>query len=278
MHRPDSHLQSTLHAAWLRIDSDGGGSIIRIPQARDLMEINPRSVQRRRCVIDAVDERQSGPASGQLPYDSTSTHKVEGKMRQRGGLIGLVAAAVLLSSHGTLPAAPALDPDPASLARGEFVWHPEVSPAGPVVLVVSLDEQRAYVYRNGIAIGASTISSGRKGHETPTGVFTILQKDADHKSNKYNSAPMPYQQRLTWDGVALHAGAIPGHPASHGCVRLPKAFAKLLYGATRVGTTVTITGDRPVLDNETVETIDAMSDAEEPSVKTVSLPYKISQR
>ncbi|MCL8396348.1 L,D-transpeptidase family protein, partial [Pseudomonas aeruginosa] len=68
------------------------------------------------------------------------------------------------------------------------------------VLVVSLNEQRAYVYRNGIAIGLTTISSGKAGHETPTGVFTILQKDKDHKSNLYNSAPMPYMQRLTWDG------------------------------------------------------------------------------
>ena len=129
-----------------------------------------------------------------------------------------------------------------------------------------------------LMIGVSTISSGASGYETPTGSYTILQKNLTHKSNLYDDAPMPFMQRLTWDGVALHAGAIPGHPASHGCVRLPKSFAKLLYGATRVGTTVTITGDSPILDSETVETIAAMSDAEEPGVRTVSLPYKISQR
>lgn len=108
------------------------------------------------------------------------------------------------------------------------------------MLVVSLDEQRAYVYRNGIAIGLSTISSGKPGHETPTGVFTILQKDKDHRSNLYNSAPMPYMQRLTWDGIALHGGSLPGHPASHGCVRLPQAFAQKLFGETRRGDTVVV--------------------------------------
>jgi hypothetical protein len=108
------------------------------------------------------------------------------------------------------------------------------------VLVVSLDEQRAYVYRNGIAIGLTTISSGKAGHETPTGVFTILQKDKDHKSNLYNSAPMPYMQRLTWDGIALHGGSLPGHPASHGCVRLPQAFAQKLFSETQRGDTVVV--------------------------------------
>jgi hypothetical protein len=129
---------------------------------------------------------------------------------------------------------------PTDLKPGQFLWHPEISPSGPIVLVVSLDEQRAYVYRNGIAIGLSTISSGKPGHETPTGVFTILQKDKDHKSNLYNSAPMPYMQRLTWDGIALHGGNLPGHPASHGCVRLPQAFAQKLFGETKRGDTVVV--------------------------------------
>ncbi len=129
---------------------------------------------------------------------------------------------------------------PTDLKPGEYLWHPEVSPAGPIVLVVSLDEQRAYVYRNGIAIGLTTISSGKTGHETPTGVFTILQKDKDHRSNLYNSAPMPYMQRLTWDGIALHGGSLPGHPASHGCVRLPQAFAQKLFSETKRGDTVVV--------------------------------------
>lgn len=126
------------------------------------------------------------------------------------------------------------------LQPGEFLWHPEVAPAGPVVLVVSLDEQRAYVYRNGIAIGVSTISSGKAGKETPPGVFTILQKKREHYSNLYDNAPMPYMQRLTWDGIALHGGRLPGYPASQGCVRLPQEFAAKLFTVTRTGDTVVV--------------------------------------
>lgn len=129
------------------------------------------------------------------------------------------------------------------LKPGQFFWAPQIAPAGPVTMIVSLKTQRAYVYRNGVPIGVTTISSGKPGHTTPTGVFTILQKKVDHKSNLYNNAPMPYMQRLTWDGIALHAGALPGYPASHGCVRLPMAFAKLLYGVTSLGLTVVITNE-----------------------------------
>lgn len=129
---------------------------------------------------------------------------------------------------------------------GDYLWAPEAAPAGPLLLIVSLENQRAYVYRNGILIGISTVSTGKPGHETPTGVFSILQKRVDHKSNLYNDAPMPYMQRLTWDGIALHAGNVPGYPASHGCIRLPKAFSKLLYGLTNIGMTVIITDSAAV--------------------------------
>ncbi|MFO1394279.1 MAG: L,D-transpeptidase [Steroidobacteraceae bacterium] len=129
---------------------------------------------------------------------------------------------------------------PTALKPGEFVWAPDVAPDGPIVVVVSLDEQRAYVYRNGIQIGYTTVSTGKPGHETPTGIFTILQKDKDHHSSKYNDAPMPYQERLTWDGVALHAGGLPGYPESHGCVHLPSQFAADLFAASHLGMTVVI--------------------------------------
>lgn len=108
---------------------------------------------------------------------------------------------------------------------------------------MSLKLQRAYAYRNGVPIGTSTVSSGKAGHETPLGVFVILQKDIDHKSNLYDGAPMPFMQRLTWDGIAMHAGNVPGYPASHGCIRLPAAFAKLLFGITKIGLTVVVTDD-----------------------------------
>ncbi len=132
---------------------------------------------------------------------------------------------------------------PTNLKPGEYLWIPHVSPKGPVVMIVSLPEQRAYVYRNGLLIGASTVSTGKKGYETPTGVFTILQKREDHYSNLYNDAPMPYMQRLTWSGVALHAGRLPGYPASHGCVRMPYDFAQKLYGETKTGLTVVVSDE-----------------------------------
>ena len=133
----------------------------------------------------------------------------------------------------------------AELKPGEFVWAPNAAPAGPMLLAVNLATQRAILYRNGVPIGASTVSTGKPGYDTPKGVFTILQKHVEHYSNKYDNAPMPFMQRLTWYGVALHAGKLPGYPASHGCVRLPAGFAKLLYGTTKVGMTVVIT-DRVV--------------------------------
>ncbi len=133
---------------------------------------------------------------------------------------------------------------PAALNPGEFVWAPGIAPDGPIVVIVSLTEQRAYVYRNGIEIGYTTVSTGKPGHETPTGIFTILQKDANHHSSKYNNAPMPYQERLTWDGVALHAGGLPGYPESHGCVHLPSKFSEELFGVTQLGMTVVVVDEK----------------------------------
>jgi hypothetical protein len=128
------------------------------------------------------------------------------------------------------------------LEPGEFTWHPDRSPKGAVAVVVSIPEQRVHVYRNGVRIAVSTCSTGKPGHETPTGVFTVLQKDKDHRSSTYNNAPMPNMNRLTWDGIALHAGNLPGYPASHGCVRLPLAFSQKLFTVTHVGTPVIIAG------------------------------------
>jgi len=131
------------------------------------------------------------------------------------------------------------------LKNGEYSWHPEISPAGPVIIIVSIPEQRLFVYRNGVRIGKSTVSTGRPGHPTPTGVYTILQKQVDHTSTIYKGASMPYMERLTWGGIALHAGWLPGEPDSHGCVRLPLEFAKKLYTVTGKGTTVMITDGSP---------------------------------
>jgi hypothetical protein len=138
----------------------------------------------------------------------------------------------------------AVDTPPSQLKPGEFMWHPEIAPDGPIVMIISLPEQLAYVYRNGVVIGFTTVSTGKEGYETPTGVFTILQKNADHYSNIYDSAPMPYMQRLTWSGVALHAGRLPGYPASHGCVRMPYEFARLLFAESSTGLTVVVSDEK----------------------------------
>jgi hypothetical protein len=127
-----------------------------------------------------------------------------------------------------------------SLKPQSYTWYPQRSVSGPVLVFVSIPRQEAVVYRNGIRIGRTACSTGKPGHGTPTGVFQILQKDIDHHSKTYGDAPMPYMERLTWDGVALHTGFNPGHPASHGCVRLPDAFAKELFKITHVGGTVII--------------------------------------
>lgn len=128
------------------------------------------------------------------------------------------------------------------LKPGDWVWAPQIAPTGPVTVLVDVTSQHAFVYRNGVNIGVSTVSTGKPGHETPTGVFTILQKDANHHSSTYNNAPMYFQERLTWDGVALHAGGLPGYPESHGCVHLPYAFAKELFKITEMGGTVVVSG------------------------------------
>ena len=138
---------------------------------------------------------------------------------------------------------PAVDGAIEAMKPGAFLWAPDIAPQGPVTMIISLKTQRAYAYRNGIPIGVSTVSTGKPGKETPTGVFTILQKAVKHRSNKYSNAPMPFMQRLTWDGIAIHVGNLPGYPASHGCVRLPAGFAKLLFGITSLGLTVVITDD-----------------------------------
>lgn len=126
------------------------------------------------------------------------------------------------------------------LKNGEFNWFPERSAAGPILIIVSLPDQKVHVYRNGIRIAASSCSTGKPGHNTPTGVFKILQKDKFHRSSTYNNAPMPNMNRLTWSGIALHAGNLPGYPASHGCVRMPLAFSERLFQVTRLGMTVVI--------------------------------------
>lgn len=151
--------------------------------------------------------------------------------------------------------AAALEVAAASLAPGKFVWNDPGS-SEPVTVVVSIPLQRAFVYRGETMVAATAVSTGTDDKPTPTGIYPILQKAEKHQSNLYGSS-MPYMQRLTWDGIALHAGPNPGFPASHGCVRLPASFAKKLFEITDVGTTVVVTDEAYLsakLDRELLRT------------------------
>jgi len=178
--------------------------------------------------------------------------------------------AVVTAWRPALAATPAAPAPKAPLTPGQFTWHPDHAPEGPVVVIVNVANQFAYVYRDGIRIGTSTVSTGGPGHATPTGVFTILQKETMHHSNLYDGAPMPYMERLTWGGVCLHAGGLPGYPSSHGCVHLPLEFAKLLYGVTGRGTTVVIadanSAPDDVLHPSVLEPMDLPGAAREPTL------------
>ncbi len=155
-----------------------------------------------------------------------------------------LAAAPAFASGSKVSSPLALAKQADKLKPGDWVWAGNIAPHGPVLVYVELDRQLATVYRNGVRIAVSTVSSGKVGFATPGGVFTILEKDIDHRSRTYDNAPMPYQQRLTWKGVAMHAGNLPGYPASHGCIRLPLEFSKLLFKTTTMGGTVVIANSK----------------------------------
>ena len=126
----------------------------------------------------------------------------------------------------------------AAVDLGKFTWLAPDSSVNRIV--VSLADQSLYAYNGRQLVAFSNISSGKPGHETPTGTFTVTQKDVDHHSSIYDNASMPFYMRLTDGGVGLHAGFIPGYPASHGCVRLPLGMARELYQHVDSGTPVEI--------------------------------------
>ena len=123
----------------------------------------------------------------------------------------------------------------------------EKLPPGPLHIIISIKKQQLTLYAGGVPVAHSQVSTGVPGHPTPQGVFSILEKRIYHESNLYSSAPMPYMQRITWSGVAMHQGVVPGRPASHGCIRLPAAFAKRMWSITKVGARVIIAQDEVAL-------------------------------
>jgi hypothetical protein len=140
------------------------------------------------------------------------------------------------------PPAPKIPPSPA------MIEPPSVESVlkSGTLIVISKKSQNMFVFSDGALWASTPVSTGKRRHETPSGVFPILQKRKLHRSNIYSGAPMPYMQRLTWDGIALHAGRVPGYPASHGCVRVPRAFAQSLFKLTKASATTVMIGDDPL--------------------------------
>jgi lipoprotein-anchoring transpeptidase ErfK/SrfK len=184
--------------------------------------------------------------------------------RNRESLLAMTASAALLAGLtsasalplNVAPAAPQVEAGrPVVKPNRQLVASREKSPAkakantddvaakakGLLSVIISIDKQRLTLYSDGQPIAYSRVSTGVPGHPTPTGVFSVIQKDRWHHSNIYSNAPMYFMQRITWSGVAMHEGVVPNHPASHGCIRLPGAFARQMWGITKLGVRVIIT-------------------------------------
>lgn len=159
--------------------------------------------------------------------------------RRQPAVIALAAALLLLTPLAGNEAYANRRPDAGRASKDGEASKPQ----GPLLLTVSIARQRVTVYDRNGRIAAAPISSGQRGYATPKGIFSILQKSRMHYSNLYAGAPMPFMQRLTWSGVALHAGHLPGYPASHGCIRLPHGFARNLFSMTKLGARVIVTDD-----------------------------------
>ena len=156
--------------------------------------------------------------------------------RLRAMLAGGVALAVLAAALGPAGAAP--QHQPAKHAKKEPAAKPK--PLQMPLIAISIGEQRLTVYDKGEAVAHAPVSTGMAGHSTPMGIFSVIGKEVFHRSNIYSGAPMPFMQRITWSGVALHAGVLPGYPASHGCIRMPPDFAVKLFGLTHLGARVIV--------------------------------------
>ena len=148
-------------------------------------------------------------------------------------------------SRSTLGAPREADDDPGSerkhkLNKGDEKGSAAKKPTGPLFAVISVSDQHISVYNSEGLVARSIVSTGMVGHPTPMGVFSIIGRERYHRSNIYSGAPMPFMQRVTWSGVAMHLGVVPGYPASHGCIRLPSGFAQQLWGLTKIGERVVI--------------------------------------
>ena len=127
------------------------------------------------------------------------------------------------------------------LQKAAKIEKEAAKPQGPITVAISINKQQLKIYDANGLFAEAPVSTGMRGHSTPMGVFSVIQKQKFHRSNIYSGAPMPFMQRITWSGIALHAGVLPGYPASHGCIRMPASFATRIYGWTRMGSRVLVT-------------------------------------
>lgn len=209
----------------------------------------------------------------------------------------VLAVAALAGPVGTQPAGAALfwsEPEPAVQSRPsptplrkrklrrageklEIQARDNAKPQGPLVIAISIEKQRVKVYDANGLFAESPVSTGMRGHSTPMGVFSVIQKHKWHRSNIYSGAPMPYMQRVTWSGVAMHAGVLPGYPASHGCIRMPMAFAVKMWGWTKMGARVIITPGE-VSPSEFIHPLLMAQKPATPAVPVASAPAATSER
>ncbi len=187
----------------------------------------------------STDTAQRGPDTS--PHRDGFSHDRRRALLADTGTVALAAALMLVL--GAAPAAARIKPD----RRAERIGTERTSkgpfgdiPKGPLQIVISISQQRLYLYSDGTLVADVPVATGVPGHLTPLGVFSIIDKDRYHHSNLYSNAPMPYMQRITWSGVALHEGPGVGRPASHGCIRMPHDFAARLWMLTRRGERVVI--------------------------------------
>ncbi len=178
-------------------------------------------------------------------HDSASS----GRQRNKRVLLGSVCALALAVALNSSPAAAkSKSRDKHKTKETEHVSKEPfgIIPKGPLQIFISIDQQKLHLYSDGTHVADAPVATGVPGHATPMGVFSVIAKDRYHHSNIYSNAPMPYMQRITWSGVALHEGPNVGHPASHGCIRMPHEFAARLWVLTKLGARVIIA--RPELD------------------------------
>ena len=151
-------------------------------------------------------------------------------------------------------------------------------PKGPLQIVVSIGSQKVTLYSNGQRVAQGGVSTGQPGHSTPMGVFSVIEKDRHHHSNIYSGAPMPFMQRITWSGVALHEGVLPGYPASHGCIRMSHDFAQKLWPVTKLGVRVIVArGDVSPVDFEHAKLFTPKPKPDGSSVAAVDAPIRLAQ-